>query len=118
MLEYQSFRSTSPAAFHRIPRFTRRLRFYFDDDIALNEHSQLPHILSLPLLPFRWTYNIQTIYEPYHAKTCLRSMRRLSPDHAQSDQGLRCPLTESLDTIECINREQRPGWDSAMRRMS
>ena len=24
---------------------------------------------------------------------------------AQSDQGLRCPLTESLDTIQCINGE-------------
>ena len=23
---------------------------------------------------------------------------------AQSDQGLHCPLTESLDTIDCINR--------------
>ena len=29
---------------------------------------------------------------------------------AQSDQGLHCPLTESLDTIECMNGEQRPGW--------
>ena len=26
---------------------------------------------------------------------------------AQSDQGLHCPLTESLDTTECMNREQR-----------
>ena len=32
---------------------------------------------------------------------------------AQSDQGIPCPLTESLDTIECINGEQRPGWDLA-----
>ena len=34
----------------------------------------------------------------------------------QSDQpiqGLRCPLTESLDTIECINEEQMPGCDFA-----
>ena len=30
---------------------------------------------------------------------------------AQSDQGLRCPLTESLDTIECMNGEQMPGWN-------
>ena len=29
---------------------------------------------------------------------------------AQSDQGLRFPQTESVDTIECMNREQRPGW--------
>ena len=28
---------------------------------------------------------------------------------AQSDQGLHCPLTESLDTTECINGEQRLG---------
>ena len=28
---------------------------------------------------------------------------------AQSDQGLHCPLTESFDTTECMNGEQRPG---------
>ena len=33
------------------------------------------------------------------------SMRTVS---AQSDQGLHCPLTESLDTTKCINRDQRP----------
>ena len=27
----------------------------------------------------------------------------------QSDQGLHCLLTESLDTTECMNGEQRPG---------
>ena len=32
---------------------------------------------------------------------------------AQSDQGLHCPLTESLDTTECMNGKQRPGWDFA-----
>ena len=32
---------------------------------------------------------------------------------AQSDQGLRCPLTESLVTIWCINGEGMPGWDFA-----
>ena len=30
---------------------------------------------------------------------------------AQSDQGLRCPLKESLDIKECINGEQMPGSD-------
>ena len=29
---------------------------------------------------------------------------------AQSDQGLHCPLAESLDTTECMKGEQRPGW--------
>ena len=28
---------------------------------------------------------------------------------AQSEQGLYCPLTESLDTAECMNGEQMPG---------
>ena len=32
---------------------------------------------------------------------------------AQSDQSLRCPLPESMNTIECINCQQRPGWDLA-----
>ena len=31
--------------------------------------------------------------------------------YAQSDQGLHGPLTEWLDTIECINAEQMPGSD-------
>ena len=34
-------------------------------------------------------------------------------DSEDPDQGLRCSLPESLDTIECINGEQRPGWDLA-----
>ena len=33
---------------------------------------------------------------------------------AQSDQGLRCPLIESLDTIKWINGEQVPGRDFAL----
>ena len=32
---------------------------------------------------------------------------------AQSDQDLRCQLNESLDTTECISREQMPGCDYA-----
>ena len=32
---------------------------------------------------------------------------------AQSDKGFRCPLPETLDTIENINGEQRPGRDLA-----
>ena len=28
---------------------------------------------------------------------------------AQSDQGLQCPLTDSMTTTECIKGEQRPG---------
>ena len=30
---------------------------------------------------------------------------------AQSDQGSHCSLTESLDTVECINGEQMPRSD-------
>ena len=30
------------------------------------------------------------------------------PKHWQSDQGLHCPLTESLATTECMNGKQRP----------
>ena len=50
---------------------------------------------------------------PRHAKTCLwgyvGSKGPDQPAHLQSDQGHYCPLTESLDTIECMNREQRHG---------
>ena len=34
-------------------------------------------------------------------------------DSEGPDQGLHCPPTESLDTIECINGKQMPGWDIA-----
>ena len=36
-------------------------------------------------------------------------MLRSACAFAQSDEGLNCPLTELLDTTECMNREQRPG---------
>ena len=32
---------------------------------------------------------------------------------AQHDQDIRCPQTESLDTIKCFNGEQKLGWDCA-----
>ena len=48
-----------------------------------------------------------------HAKTCLRAYADSEgPDQPAhpADQGFHCPLTKSLDTIECMNGEQRPGW--------
>ena len=51
------------------------------------------------------------IYGPRLAKTCLRpcadSEDPDQPAFAQADQCLHCPLTESLDTTECINGERR-----------
>ena len=44
---------------------------------------------------------------------CRQRMPRSACAFAQSDQGLRSPLTESLDTIECISGEQMPGSDFA-----
>ena len=48
-------------------------------------------------------------YQSRQVKMFLRGMRgqrrpRSDFANAQSDQGLRCPHTESLDTIECFNR--------------
>ena len=45
----------------------------------------------------------------------MRGQRRPRSDcaDAQSDQGLRCPLPDLVNTIECINREQRPEKDLA-----
>ena len=39
---------------------------------------------------------------------CRQKWPRSTCVSAQSDQGLRCLLGESLDTIECINGEQMP----------
>ena len=51
---------------------------------------------------------------------CLRGMRRQRRPRsdcadAHSDQGFRCPLSESLATIRCINGEQRPDETLRMR---
>ena len=42
---------------------------------------------------------------------CGQRMPRSACAFAQSDQGFRCPQTESLETKECFNGEQMPGWD-------
>ena len=52
---------------------------------------------------------------PCHAKNvssgkCGQQRPRSDCASAQSDLGLRCPLTEPLDTTECMNGEKRPGW--------
>ena len=41
---------------------------------------------------------------------CAQQRPRSACAFAQSDQGIHCPVTESLDTIECISGEQMPGW--------
>ena len=55
------------------------------------------------------------IYGLPHAKTCLHAQaeQRLKSvwASAQSDQDLHCPLKEPLDITECMNGEQRPGWN-------
>ena len=50
-----------------------------------------------------------TTVGPRHAKWYLRAYA----DNEGPDQGLRCPLTEILGTIEYINGEQIPGTDTA-----
>ena len=40
---------------------------------------------------------------------CRQQRPRSAWASIQSDQGLHCPLTESLDTTECISGEQRSG---------
>ena len=45
--------------------------------------------------------------------TCLSGIHCMRPAKiAQSDQGLRCPLTESLDTVDFSKVNQRPVVES------
>ena len=44
---------------------------------------------------------------------CRQRRPRSDCASVQSDQGLRCPLTELLATTECIIEEQMPGRDFA-----
>ena len=41
---------------------------------------------------------------------CRQRRPRSTCASGQSDQGLYCLLTESLDTTECMNGEPKPGW--------
>ena len=41
---------------------------------------------------------------------CRQGRSRSACASAQSDQGLCCSLTESINTTEYLNGEQRPGW--------
>ena len=52
---------------------------------------------------------IETIFEPRQAEYAFGACA----DSEGPEQGLHSPLPESLDTIECINDEQIPGWDFA-----
>ena len=57
-------------------------------------------------------FSVAPNHRPQHAKMCIWayvvSGGPDQPVHPQSDQGLHCPLTESLDTIEYINGGQLP----------
>ena len=46
---------------------------------------------------------------------CIYGQQKTRSDCAfsQFDQGVHCSVTDSLDTTECMNGEQRPGWDFA-----
>ena len=44
---------------------------------------------------------------------CAQRRARSACASAQSDQGLHCPLTESLNTTECMNGAQRTGRNFA-----
>ena len=52
---------------------------------------------------------------PCNNVSCICGQQRLRSANVsmQSDQGLHCLLTESLDTTECMNGEQRPQWYNA-----
>ena len=60
------------------------------------------------------THTHKNVYRPCHAKTCLLACAdREVPDHpAHLGSLIRavCLLTESLDTTECRNVDQRPEW--------
>ena len=58
------------------------------------------------------------IYQVYPCENvpsgiCGQRTPRWACASVQSDHGLRCPQTKSLDTIKCFTREQMPGWDFA-----
>ena len=55
------------------------------------------------------------VYEQRHVQNMFLGISRQQRPrstcaYTQSDQDFHCGLTESLDTAECMNGEQRPRW--------
>ena len=67
-----------------------------------------PNLFKHVLKPF-----LQGSCGPRHAKNVSSGIcgqrRPRSTCASAHDQGLHCPLSVSMDTIECMNTEQRPG---------
>ena len=53
--------------------------------------------------------NWAALCENVFSGICGQRRPRSAGISAQSDQGLHCPPTESLDTTNCMNGGQRPG---------
>ena len=68
--------------------------------------------LRLELTRLLWSELLPKQIQQKHVspRICAQRRPRSACASAQADQGLRCPLTESLKTIECINGEQMPRW--------
>ena len=58
-------------------------------------------------------FNLAAPCETVPLGICGQRRPRSACASTQSDQGLRCPQTEWLDTIDCFNGEQKPGWHFA-----
>ena len=56
------------------------------------------------------TDSVDTPCETMSLDICGQTTPRSACKFTQSDHGFHCPLTESLDTTECMNGEQRPGY--------
>ena len=64
-----------------------------------------------------YIYHLNEMYYRHgsrHEKTCLWAY---ADSKSLSDQGLLCPHIESLDTIECINGEQKAAQNLLILRM-
>ena len=63
-------------------------------------------------------YNTRAVsYENVSSGICGQRKPRSACASAQSDQGLHCPLTKSLDTTECIMERKGPEDTLRMCRM-
>ena len=67
-------------------------------------------IRNRPHKTINWHYLMGCAMQKVSLGICRQRRPRSACASAQSDQGLHCPLTESLDTTECMNGDQRPEW--------
>ena len=93
----------------RVESVVNSTSLYWDETASVRCTGTLIHIYSH--FQSSQSENFQYIITTIHTELSRAKQNCAFGANVQSDLGCHCTLPESLDTIECINGDQRPKWD-------